>query len=135
MRNTIPEPDASGVFVGSSFVYAPARDWARFGQLLLAGGQINGRRVLSADWVKRATQPNRSENDRRYGYQLWLNEGGSKPWWPSLPRSAYAMQGNRSQSVMILPEQDTVIVRLGWTATEYPADANFARIVAALGKP
>tara|TARA_R110002049_G_scaffold72389_1_gene186649 strand:+ start:1925 stop:3289 length:1365 start_codon:yes stop_codon:yes gene_type:complete len=135
LRNTIPEPDASGVFVGSSFVYAPARDWARFGQLLLAGGQINGRRVLSADWVKRATQPNRSENDRRYGYQLWLNEGGSKPWWPSLPRSAYAMQGNRSQSVMILPEQDTVIVRLGWTATEYPADANFARIVAALGKP
>lgn len=132
LRNTIMEPDASGVFVGSSFVYATARDWARFGQLLLADGEINGQRVLSADWVARARQPNGSDNDGRYGYQLWLNDGGSEPWWPSLPRSAYAMQGNHRQSVMILPEQDAVIVRLGWTAGDYPADANFARIVAAL---
>ncbi|MCB1843097.1 MAG: serine hydrolase, partial [Halioglobus sp.] len=131
LRNTTLEADASGVFVGSSFVYAPARDWARFGQLLLNAGQINGERVLSEDWVRRARQPNGSENDRRYGYQLWLNAGGD-PWWPSLPRSAYAMQGNRNQLVMMLPEHNVVIVRLGWTPDDYPADANVARILAAL---
>jgi len=132
LRGTILEPDASGVFVGSSFVYAPARDWARFGQLLLDEGQLNGRRLLAADWVARARQPNTSDNDGRYGYQLWLNDGGSEQWWPSLPRSAFAMQGNRRQVVMILPEQNAVIVRLGWTAGDYPADENFARIIAAL---
>jgi CubicO group peptidase (beta-lactamase class C family) len=37
MRNTLIEPDASGTFVGSSYVYATARDWARFGPFVFAG--------------------------------------------------------------------------------------------------
>jgi CubicO group peptidase (beta-lactamase class C family) len=70
LEATTLEPDASGVPVGSSFVYAPARDWARFGLLLLDGGQINGQGLLSEDWVQRATTPNQSDNDPRYGYQI-----------------------------------------------------------------
>jgi len=131
LRNTILEPDASGVFIGSSFVYATARDWARFGQLMVGDGVINGRRLLSADWVAHATRPNTSNNDRRYGYQFWLNDGGEKRW-ASLPHSAYAMMGNRRQMAMMLPDSDAVIVRLGWTAGKYPADENFSRILAAL---
>jgi CubicO group peptidase (beta-lactamase class C family) len=72
LEATTFEPDASGVFVGSSFIYAPARDWARFGYLRINDGQINGQRLLERDW-------------------------------PALPASAYAMQGNRSQVVMMLP--------------------------------
>lgn len=131
LRNTILEPDASGVFVGSSFAYATARDWARFGQLMVGGGVINGQRLLSADWVARATRPNSSNNDRRYGYHFWLNDGGEKRW-ESLSRSAYAMRGNRKQLVMMLPDSDAVIVRLGWTLGDYPTDVNFSRIAAAL---
>lgn len=132
LEATTLEPDASGVPVGSSFVYAPARDWARFGLLLLDGGQINGQRLLSEDWVRRATAPNHSDNDPRYGYQLWLNGGGRELRWPSLPPESYAMQGNRSQFVMMLPSLRVVVVRLGWSAGEYPLDANVSRIATAL---
>jgi CubicO group peptidase (beta-lactamase class C family) len=135
LEGTTLEPDASGVAVGSSFVYAPARDWARFGLLLLDGGKINGQRLLSEDWVVRATEPNHSDNDPRYGYQLWLNGGGRELRWPSLPAESYAMQGNRSQFVMVLPIQRAVVVRLGWSAGEYPVDANVSRIAAALEIP
>ena len=125
------EPDHSGVFIGSSFLYATARDWARLGQLMLGEGVINGRRVLAQDWVRRATTPNGSANDPRYGYQFWLNRGAAQPNWPSLPADAYAMQGSRGQVVMVLPGLDAVVVRLGW-CPDYPVDANLARIAGAL---
>ena len=35
MRSVVIEPDPSGIFVGSSYTYATARDWARFGLLYL----------------------------------------------------------------------------------------------------
>lgn len=129
--NTVIEPDPSGVYVGSSYVYAPARDWARFGQLMLNGGMFNGQRVLDPEWVERAAMPNKSDNDRRYGYQFWLNAGG-EPRWPSVPVDAYSMQGNRKQMVMMVPSRDAVIVRLGWSPGDYPFDANFAAILSAL---
>jgi len=132
LEGTILEPDQSGVYVGSSYVYAPARDWARFGLVMLDGGRINGQRLLEPDWVRRATAPNRSDNDPRYGYQFWLNDGGAELRWPSLPRDAYAMLGNRKQVVMIVPSRQAVIVRLGWSPGDYPEDSNFARLLEAL---
>lgn len=132
LEHTVLEMDSTGVAVGSSFVYATARDWARFGQLMVAEGEINGTRLLTRDWVRRAVQPNTSDNDTRYGYQFWLNGKGADKWWPSLPEDAYAMLGNRRQVVLMLPGLDAVIVRLGWSAGDYPLDANFARIAAAL---
>jgi len=131
MSNTIFEPDASGVFVGSSYIYASARDWARLGLLMKNGGKINGQRVLAEDWVKRATTPNNSKNEKAYGYQFWLNEGDETLRWPALPKDAYAMQGNRSQRVMIIPSEDLVIVRLGWSAKGYPTEDNFTTIMTA----
>ena len=133
MRHAILELDPSGVFVGSSYIYASGRDWARLGQLMLAEGVLNGIRVVSADWVARAQQPNRSTNDPRYGYQFWLNGGGETLRWPDLPADAYAMNGNRAQSVVIVPSADAVLVRLGWSTDGYPMNKNFAQLLAALG--
>ncbi|TDF39664.1 class C beta-lactamase-related serine hydrolase [Alteromonadaceae bacterium M269] len=121
MSHTVFEPDASGAFVGSSYIYASARDWARLGQLMLGKGEINGQRLLTEDWVTRASQPNHSD-DPRYGYQFWLNGGGDELRWDKLPSDAYAMMGNRSQVVMIIPSQNAVIVRLGWTSGYYPTN-------------
>jgi CubicO group peptidase (beta-lactamase class C family) len=132
LEATTIEPDASGVYVGSAFTYAPARDWARFGYLLVNHGEINGRRLLTPEWMARVSEPNHSSNDRRYGYQVWLNEGGKHLRWPSLPPRSYAMEGNRSQVVMMMPEVNAVIVRLGWSADEYPVDEKFGKIVAQL---
>ncbi len=132
MHHTIVEPDPSGIFVGSSYVYATARDWARLGQLLLDGGEFDGRRIVSEDWVRRARTPNGSANDPRYGYQLWLNAGGSDPRWAALPEDAFAMLGNRQQIVMMVPSRNTVIVRLGWSDGSYPVSDNFARLLDAI---
>lgn len=131
-QNAVFEVDASGVFMGSSYLYASARDWARIGQLMLNEGVINGRRVTRADWVQRATTPNESLNQRAYGYQWWLNRGNEALRWPDLPRDAFSAQGNRQQYLMVIPSLELVIVRLGWTAGGYPANARFSEIVAGL---
>lgn len=128
MAHTVLEPDPSGVFVGSSFIYGSARDWARLGLLLLRDGVIEGQRLLPKGWVARATAPNGSD-ESRYGYQLWLNGGGDSLRWPELPPDAYAMQGNREQVVMMVPSEDTVIVRLGWSASGYPRSEKFSRLL------
>lgn len=129
MRHTTFETDASGVFVGSSYIYASARDWARLGQLMLNDGQWNGEPLLPEGWVSSARSPNQSENDPAYGYQFWLNHGGETARFPELPEDSYFMLGNRKQVVMISPSTNTVIVRLGWSAGEYPTGENFAQLL------
>ena len=131
-QNAVFETDAAGGFVGSSYLYASARDWARLGQVMLNAGEINGRRLFSADWVERATQQNASLNQPAYGYQWWLNAGNQSLRWPSLPEDSFAAMGNRQQLVMVIPSADMVIVRLGWTAGRYPDNENFKRILDAL---
>lgn len=131
-QHAVFEPDASGVFVGSSYMYASARDWARLGQMMLNGGVLNGHRIVSEDWVQRAVRPNDSSNYRAYGYQWWLNDGDQRRSWPDLPVDAYAAMGNREQTMMVIPSADTVIVRLGWTSGRYPTNQRFADILQAL---
>jgi len=137
MRNTVVELDPSGVFVGSSYVYGSGRDWARLGQLMLNEGELNGVRIVSRDWVARARTPNSSSNDTRYGYQFWLNDGvpGNSAGlrWSTLPADAYAMSGNRAQTVMIIPSAQAVLVRLGWTSGSYPMMKNFTELLGVLG--
>ncbi|KUJ82990.1 serine hydrolase [Microbulbifer flavimaris] len=134
MANTVFEVDPSGIFVGSSYIYASARDWARLGQLMLNGGELNGQRLLSEDWVARASMPNGSDNEPRYGYQFWLNSGADVLRYPELPADAYFMQGNRKQVVMMAPSTNTVIVRLGWSAGSYPVGQNFAELLPPVGQ-
>ena len=132
LADTTFEPDPDGLLVGSSYIYATGRDWARLGQLMLQAGQWTGSTLIDADWIDAATTPNKSTNDRAYGYQFWLNRGDNKLRWPGLPMDAYAMQGNRAQVVMIVPSRDTVLVRLGWTAGKYDFDKRFAALLALL---
>lgn len=131
-QNAVFEVDASGAFFGSSYLYASARDWARLGQLMVNGGTINGREIVTQDWIDRATAPNGTENQKAYGYQWWLNRGDQELRWSDIPEDAYAAQGNRQQNMMIVPSKNTVIVRLGWTAGRYPINQNFSEILAAL---
>ncbi|MEP6846994.1 MAG: serine hydrolase, partial [Panacibacter sp.] len=74
MYSTILEPDASGTFVGSSYSYGVARDWARFGLLYINNGVYNGERLLPEDWVKQTVTPADAATKGEYGYQFWLNK-------------------------------------------------------------
>lgn len=131
-QHAVFEPDARGVLVGSSYFYASTRDWARLGQMMLQGGVLNGERVVSEDWVAQSTRPNNSDNQKAYGYQWWLNTGNAALRWPDLPADAYAARGNREQRLMVIPSQNLVIVRLGWTSGSYPTNDRFTEIVEAL---
>jgi CubicO group peptidase (beta-lactamase class C family) len=107
------EPDISGVQVGSSFAYLTARDWARFGQWWLDAW--HGRdALLSQEWQRLAVTP--SETADFYGLSFWLNTRLSD--YPDLPANTFHAGGNSGQFVVVVPEAELVMVRLGLTLNE-----------------
>lgn len=117
MASAVIEPDESGTLVCSSFPYATARDWARFGQLFLQDGEWDGERLLPDGWVASSTTPvDTVDADTPYGAQWWLNEGpDGQLRMPSVPADAYWASGNEGQHVVAIPSEDLVVVRLGFS--------------------
>lgn len=116
ISSAVFEPDASGTFVGSSYLYMTPRDFARFGLFLLNDGVWNGERILPEGWVEYSTRPTPAAQDQVYGAQFWLNAGGQK--MPDVPRDAYYAGGFQGQSILVVPSKDLVVVRLGYTQAE-----------------
>jgi CubicO group peptidase (beta-lactamase class C family) len=124
MSSAVFEPDAAGILVGSSYLYATTRDWARLGLLYLRDGVWQGRRLLPEGWVKYTTTPEPHAPCARYGAQVWLklDQGATSNSQdlgePPLPEDAYYMEGHDGQTVTIVPSRDLVIVRLGLSRYE-----------------
>ncbi|MBE7438550.1 MAG: serine hydrolase [Spirochaetales bacterium] len=120
MQTAIIEPDASGTFVGSSYMYASARDWARFALLLLQDGRFEGKQILPAGWVAFMRTPV-PDSGGQYGAQTWLNAGHANSAveetrrFRRLPASTFYLSGYNGQNVFILPEEELIVVRLGVT--------------------
>lgn len=100
-------------------------DMARFGYLWLRGGSWNGRQVLPPSYVKAALTPSAHGPD--YGYLWWLNTKGRN--LPGLPANAYAAQGAGSNTIVVSPDHDLVIV-WRWHAGNVAEFAN--RVIASL---
>jgi CubicO group peptidase (beta-lactamase class C family) len=85
------------------------RDFMKLGQLMLNGGRWNGRRVLSEDFVKRASSPLYDLNKIKYGYLWWGID------FPYKDRTVHAFfaGGNGGQGVLVSPELDMVIATYG----------------------
>jgi CubicO group peptidase (beta-lactamase class C family) len=119
MRGAVMEPDASGTFTASSFMYATARDWARFGLLYLHDGVWNGERILPEGWVKYSVTPSSAAPEREYGAHFWLKLpekiGGTVGGNARLPEDAFFALGHEGQSLTIVPSRQLVVVRLGIT--------------------
>jgi hypothetical protein len=115
MRNAVLEADASGTFVASSFMYATAREWARFGMLYLNDGVWDGDRILPDDWVEYTTTAAASTG-KHYGAHFWLGlpEEYNRSH-TALPGDTFHAVGHEGQFVTIVPSYDAVIVRLGKT--------------------
>jgi len=126
MRSAVLETDAAGTFVGSSFCYATARDWARFGLLYAQDGVWQGERLLPEGWVARVRRPTPPAPQGSYGAHWWLNAGTpgapeNRPY-PSLPTDLFYASGYEGQFVVVLPSQDLVVVRLGQSEPEHAFD-------------
>ncbi|HEY5826351.1 MAG TPA: serine hydrolase [Cyclobacteriaceae bacterium] len=129
MRSMVIEPDAGGTFVGSSYSFATARDWARFGLLYLNDGVWNGERILPEGWVTYSTTPTSGAALGEYGAQFWLNAGTKgnpeKRIYPSVSTDLYWADGFEGQNVFILPSKKLVIVKLSQSQGNHLNDDQF----------
>ena len=124
MTSAIMEPDEHGTFVGSSYLYATARDWARFGLFMLREGVWNGNEILPAGYVDWMHEP---VPDSKGGYgkgqvRIWGPEGDQAAHELDvrlgLPSDTFWFEGHDGQTVTVIPSKDLVIVRMGLTPIE-----------------
>jgi CubicO group peptidase (beta-lactamase class C family) len=127
MSSATMETDEYGTLVGSSYMYATARDWARYAQFLLQDGVWRGQELLPRGYVGMMAAPVAASGGQ-YGHGLvWL--WGSDAVTPGedpdtsfgIPADTFWMEGHDGQSTAIIPSRDLVIVRLGLT----PARARY----------
>jgi CubicO group peptidase (beta-lactamase class C family) len=112
---------------GNKHIFISAREMARLGHLYLNGGNWNGKQLLSRQWVESATSVHvpatlpwghpESEIDGRgvYGFNWWRNglRADGRRLWPGVPEGAFAASGHNNNRMFVIPEWNTVIVRLG----------------------
>ena len=140
MLSMVMEPDPSGTFVGSSYMLATPRDWARFGLLYLQDGVWNGERVLPEGWVKYTVTPTPRAPRGEYGALFWLNAGApsdpSDRLMASVPVDAFFARGFQEQRVFIVPSKKLVLVRFGATSDKsaWSDDAFVAGVLAAFSE-
>lgn len=113
-------PGVGREFSGAGF-NATARDFARIGLMMLAGGVANGHRIVPEAWVRESTRPTGGPGPG-YGYQWWVLPNGR----------AYQALGLQGQHIYIDPDTRTVVVKLsyvppdGMDAEEAESEAFFA---------
>jgi len=125
MHSAVMEADARGTYVGSSYMYATARDWARFALLLLQDGQWQGQALLPADWVARMRAPSTAAPQDYSQAQMWLHgpRAGTPPGQDpdagfALPADTVWMNGHDGQAIAIVPSRELAVVRLGLTPSK-----------------
>jgi len=109
MNSMVLETDLAGNYVGSSYAWATARDWAKFGLLYLHKGNWKVKQLFDESWVDYVSTPTPT-SDETYGAQFWLN---AKPTFQDVPKNMFYADGYQGQRVYILPDQDLVVVRMG----------------------
>jgi hypothetical protein len=112
------EFDGRGTFIGSTFAYATARDFARFGELYRSDGVApNRQRILPERWVEWSR---RSTLGEPYGAGFWTNDGGSRlaklRIANGFPADGFFASGFLGQRIYIVPSQKITIVRFGYSA-------------------
>jgi CubicO group peptidase (beta-lactamase class C family) len=116
MASAIPKFDGAGTWVGSSYVYATARDFAKFGELYRHDGVTEaGERILPAGWADHgrtfvAHDPSDDlPSGFDYGRHWWM--------WPEFPGSI-AAHGYEGQYIVVIPDRELTVVHLGKTPVE-----------------
>ena len=133
MKSAVAEFDAAGTFIGSSMVWATARDWGRLGEFLRNKGSVRGAQVVPRGWIEFMLHP--SPRNPGYGAQVWLNRpqpDGDPVLFPGrLPTNVFGCVGHLGQYVIVVPDRKLTVVRLGHSTSEQRAVVRdrMARIV------
>lgn len=110
MASAILETDESGVYIGSSYMYATPRDWARYGLLYLNEGNWYGDQIVDTTWVD-FSKSIAEKSGGVYGGHFWHNADHVQ--FPDVPADMFSANGFQGQRVWIFPSQDVVVVRMG----------------------
>jgi CubicO group peptidase (beta-lactamase class C family) len=90
-------------------IHSNVRDFAKIGQLLLQKGNWNGVQLLDSTFVEKMITPCYDAFDpdepKKYGHSIWIDE--------SYDPVIYGLMGHLGQRVVVVPEEQLVIVRLG----------------------
>lgn len=78
-----------------------ARDLARFGYLMLRGGNWNGSQIIPSKWVEESIRSYSDADNGGYGYLWWVNGLG-------LAVSSFSAQGALAKYVVVIPERELV---------------------------
>jgi CubicO group peptidase (beta-lactamase class C family) len=95
-------------FMGGGMRIQP-RDFLKLGQLVVDDGMWLGKRIVSHDFIERATSAHYTIGRRKYGYLWWIDE---RPYEDRTVREVLAL-GNGGQIVMAVPELDLVVAFMG----------------------
>jgi CubicO group peptidase (beta-lactamase class C family) len=110
MNSAIIETDESGNYIGSSYMYATAKDWAKYGLLYLHRGKIGDEQLFNPEWTDFSFSE--TENSEGiYGAHFWINKRNLA--YPDVPVDLYSANGYQGQRIFIIPSKDVVVVRLG----------------------
>ncbi len=111
MTSPVPKFDTAGTFIGSSYCFCTARDFARFGLLYLRDGIWDGTRLLPEGWVDYARTPTFQQptDSAPYGAQWWLDGAGP---------GSFSANGHMGQYIVLVPDKDLIIARNGQTVAE-----------------
>ncbi|MDH4466473.1 MAG: serine hydrolase [Bacteriovoracaceae bacterium] len=135
--NVTWETDAAGTWVGSSWVYMTPKDYLKIGELLLNGGRYQDKQIISSENAKlffTSAKVNDQEQTLKkyenhkyvspmllYGHGSWLNKSLTSQKlkatipapYPTITENLAFFLGHRGQSITIIPELSSVILRLG----------------------
>lgn len=125
MQSADPRFDAAGTFIASSYLYATALDFARFGLLYLRDGVWAGERLLPEGWVDhgRRIRSRAADDSYWHGAHWWADDD---EW------GTFLADGFEGQRIFCVPALDLVLVRLGKTHADHAPsmDAHLKAIVA-----
>jgi CubicO group peptidase (beta-lactamase class C family) len=139
MTSAVMETDEHGTLVGSSYLYATPRDWARYGVLLVQDGVWKGQAILPPGYVSMMASPVAASRGE-YGHGLvwrWTDAPvpGENPGTAfGIPADTFWMTGHDGQYVAIIPSKQLVILRMGLTPSRehYEPEALVQAVLGAL---
>lgn len=126
------ETDNINTYVGSSYMFATAREWAKLGQLLINDGMWDGEQVLPAGWAGYMMKPHPASDGFYTKGFMWLQGPGGGDAGFDLPADTRWMLGHDGQSVALIPSQNLVIVRLGLSPDPHKQQKNVVAVLEAL---
>lgn len=118
LSSAVWEPDAAGIPVCSSYLWATPRDWATVGQFALQDGVWNEERLLPEGWMTQSTTVTETAETDVPGYAAgwYANRGPDGALVkPGLPEDTYWASGHDGQTLYVVPSAGLVVVRLGFT--------------------